>query len=208
MRRLFALLVIPALAILAACDGGHPVGQQPGNAKSAVGTQSAVPTGQAGSVRIGAENKVFSTPLPASSAQAKVVEDFRESQILWDESDTAWRLVAPVGEYVTGPALLQLQDAVAASRQQGIVPAGTDRMFSTAVTALGFRNATVTTCDDGSRFEEQYRQTGQIDKQFRAAPNQQYMFLTWRMVKLAGHWAVNSLTIAQLPTPAAQRCQP
>jgi hypothetical protein len=81
-------------------------------------------------------------------------------------------------------------------------------MFKTRVTALSARSATVSTCDDGSNFREKNRRTGRIDKQFTASPDQEYMFETWRMVQLSGHWAITAFSLASLPAPAAQPCQP
>ncbi len=136
------------------------------------------------------------------------MEGFRKAQVLWDASDTAQRLVAPVTDYVTGEALAHLRDAVAAANQQDLVPAGTDRMFKTGVRILSARSATVTTCDDGSKYREKNRRTGKVDLQFLAPPDQEYMFETWRMVGLSGHWAISSFSLTSLPAPAAQHCQP
>jgi hypothetical protein len=208
MNRRFAVLLASALLALSACGSGKFITSRPSSAKSATSTSSAVVSGSAESVRVGSETEVFSTSLPADPAEARVVEDFRKAQILWEESDTAQYLVASVTAYVTGDALVHLRAGVTATKAQDLVPTGTDRMFKTRVTALSARSATVSTCDDGSNFREKNRRTGRIDKQFTASPDQEYMFETWRMVQLSGHWAITAFSLASLPAPAAQPCQP
>jgi hypothetical protein len=81
-------------------------------------------------------------------------------------------------------------------------------MFKTHVTILSARSATVATCDDGSKLREKNRRTGRVDAQLLAPPDQQYMFVTWRMVRLSGRWAISGFSLASLPAPAAQHCQP
>jgi hypothetical protein len=160
------------------------------------------------SVRIGGYTQVFATPLPANEAQASVIESFREAQVLWTRSLVAWRLVAPVTRYVTGVARTRLSASVARGKQYGVVPTGGDRLFMARVTALSGRSATVTTCDDGSKFREAFASTGQIDPAFTAKPDQAYLFETWHLVEAAGHWAINTFTVAELPDKSAGHCQP
>jgi hypothetical protein len=160
------------------------------------------------SVRIGPYTEVFATPLPANPAQAKVMKGFRQAQVLWNQSVSAWRLVAPVTDYVTGDALTHLIAAVTAGKQQDLVPAGTDRLFMTRVTGLTGRSATVTTCDDGSKFEEENPRTGAVDAAYAPQPDQAYLFETWHMVQLSGHWAITAFSLANLPNPSAAPCQP
>jgi hypothetical protein len=136
------------------------------------------------------------------------VEGFRQAQILWDESGTAQHLVAPVKDYVTGEALTHLLAAIAATKARDLVPAGTDRFFKTRVTALTGRSATVSTCEDGSKFREKNLRTGRIDTQFTASPDQAYLFEIWQMVQLSGHWAITAFSLATLPDPRARPCQP
>jgi hypothetical protein len=151
---------------------------------------------------------VFATPLPTNAAQAKVIVGFRAGQILWDKSDIAWRLVAPVTDYVTGDALKHLIAAMTAGKTHDLVPAGTDRYFMTRVTAITGRSAIVTTCDDGSKFTSDNPHTGQEVPGFKAPPNQAYIFETWHMVQLSGHWAITAFSLATLPDSRAAPCQP
>lgn len=208
MSRGFVVFLTSTVLVLSACSAGKSGAPSPGSAISAVSTPGHAVSGSAESVRVGSETEVFDSPLPASPAEAKVVADFRKAQLLWDRSGTAQNLVAPVTAYVTGEALAHLRDAVAAARQQDLVPAGTDRMFKTRVTILGARSATVATCEDASKFREKNRLTGRVDAQLLTPPDQQYMFVTWRMVRLAGRWALTDFSLASLPAPAAQHCQP
>jgi hypothetical protein len=160
----------------------------------------------ADSVRIGPFTQVFSTPLPADPAQARVIADFREAQILWVKSDGAWHLIAPVTRYVTGDALSHLTVAVSENKSHDLVPAGTDRMFMTRVTGLTGTTATVMTCDDSSKYAEQDPRTGQVNPAYTPALDQAYLFETWQMVQLSGHWAISALSVASLPDRAAQPC--
>jgi len=208
MSRGLVVFFVAAVLILSACGGAKTGAPSPSSAKSAVSAPDPVASGSAESVRVGSETEVFDSPLPTGPAEAEVVEDFREAQILWDESETAQHLVAPVTDYVTGGALAHLRDAVAATSQQDLVPAGADRMFKTRVTILSARSATITTCDDGSKFREKNRRTGRVDAQFNAPPDQQYLFETWRMMRLSAHWAITGLSLASLPKLAANHCQP
>jgi hypothetical protein len=89
-----------------------------------------------------------------------------------------------------------------------VVPAGTDRFFMTRVTAITGHNAIVATCDDGSKFEEVNPNTGKVDASFLPSPQQEYLFETWQMVQLSGHWAITALSLATLPAPTAQSCVP
>jgi hypothetical protein len=59
-------------------------------------------------VRMGAFTQAFDDALPASPARATVVQRFRAGLVLWDRSQTASRLTAPVRDYVTGQALSNL----------------------------------------------------------------------------------------------------
>ena len=153
-----------------ACGDGESGAPSPSSSTSAVSSPGHAVSGSAESVQVGPETEVFDSPLPRSPAEAKVIQDFRKAQVLWDESDTAQRLVAPVTDYVTGEALLHLREAVAAARKYDLVPAGKDRMFKTRVTILTARSATVATCDDASKLREKNRHTGKIDAQLVAPP--------------------------------------
>jgi hypothetical protein len=157
---------------------------------------------------MGPYTQVFASPLPANPAQASVVEGFREGWVLWDKSQVARRLVPPVRDYVTGQELIHLTASVKRGQARDLVPAGVDRFFMTRVTAITGHNAVVATCDDGSKFREENSHTGKVDASFLAPPGQQYVFETWRMVRLSGHWAITGLSLATLPSSSAEPCQP
>jgi hypothetical protein len=116
--------------------------------------------------------------------------------------------VRPVRDYVTGQALTHLTSAMKANQARDLVPAGVDRFFMTRVTAITGRNATLATCDDGSKFKEENPRTGKVDVGFMPTPGQSYLFETWRMVRLSGHWAIAALSVASLPSRSAEPCQP
>jgi hypothetical protein len=78
----------------------------------------------------------------------------------------------------------------------------------TRVTAVTGRSAIVSTCDDGSRFTEENPRTGKIDASFLSSPQQEYLFETWRMLWLGGHWAITAYSVAALPSRPAVPCQP
>jgi hypothetical protein len=201
-------LCISGLLVLSAC-GSSKSASAAGDTKAATSaTSSPAASGTPESVRIGPYTQVFATPLPANPAQAKVMEGFREAQILWEKSDNAWHLVAPVTDYVTGHALTHLTAAMTAGKAGDLVPAGTDRFFMTRVTGITGRKATVTTCDDGSKFKEENPRTGQVNAAYVPRPDQAYIFETWRMVQLSGHWAITDFSLATLPDPRAEPCQP
>jgi len=167
---------------------------------------SSKPTGvSAKTYRIGPYTVVFATPLPADIAQAGVVEGFRQAQVVWDRSEYAWRMPANVRRYVTGHALVNLVDAVAASRKDHLIPAGTDRLFLTRVTRIRGGTATITTCDDASKFHEEDVHTGAESTQ---PPAQAYLFEIWQMVKHSGRWAIAAFSYALRPSPRAAPCQP
>jgi hypothetical protein len=41
-----------------------------------------------------------------------------------------------------------------------------------------------------------------------APPDQQYLFVAWRLVRQSGHWDTTGFSITSLPAPAARPCQP
>jgi hypothetical protein len=203
------VLCLSGLVLLAACSAGTsgaPAAQ--GTHAAASATTAPAAASSAGSARIGPFTQEFSTPLPSSPAQATVVTDFREAQILWIKSLVAWRLTAPVTGYVTADALNHLVTAISANKSHHLVPSGTDRMFMTRVTGISAGAATVTTCDDSSKYEEQDPGTGQVNAAYTPPRDQAYLFETWQLVRLSGHWAISSFSIASLPDQAAQPCQP
>jgi hypothetical protein len=73
---------------------------------------------------------------------------------------------------------------------------------------LSGANATITTCDDGSKFEEVNPGTGVPDPAYNATADQEYLSETWQMVRLGSHWAVSALSLAALPDSRAKPCQP
>lgn len=162
------------------------------------------------SVRVGHLVEIFDTPLPADSAQASVIEAFRAGLILFDKSQEEQKLVPPVTSDVTGAALTDLKKSLTQELTPGqlIVPAGTDRNFDTQITALSGISATVTTCDDGSKFDEVNPVTGVVNTAYNATPDQEYIFVTWQMTRLDGHWAISAITPVTLPNALAKPCQP
>lgn len=201
-------LWISGLLVLSACGSSKSASAAGGTKAAPSATSGPAASGTPESVRIGAYTQVFAAPLPANLAQAKVMEGFREAEILWDKSDNAWHLVAPVTDYVTGSALTHLTAAMTAGKAEDLVPAGTDRFFMTRVTGITGRKATVTTCDDGSKSGEANPRTGKVNPAYVPQPDQGYIFETWRMIQLSGHWAITDFSLATLPNPRAKPCQP
>lgn len=199
-------LCLSGLLAVSACGSGSARPVSTAAASHAPDTTApAAPGSSAASMRVGPYTQVFATPLPANPAQAKVIAGFRESQTLWERSDTTWRVGAPVKAYVTGQALTNLMRAVAALRARHLVPAGTERLFLTHVSGITGSTATVTTCDDGSKLKYENRKTGAT---ITIPLDQAYVFETWRMVKLSGHWGVTAFSFATPPNPGAAPCQP
>lgn len=196
----FALLVSSALAI-AACASGGPSSTATAPAPSG----SATPT----SVRTGLITEEFSTPLPSDATQAEVIADFREGQVLWNVSSEQEKLIAPVTSYVTGAALGELKNAISRFVKNDEVPAGVDRLFLTRVSGLTGSTATVITCDDGSKFVQENPATHAVDPAFVNEPiNDQYLYETWGMTRLSGHWAITSLAYVAPPAAIAKQCLP
>jgi hypothetical protein len=194
--------VIPLLMmcglLVSACDpGSPPAPKKAGPAR--VTTQTA---------RIGRFTQVFDAPLPADPAQASVVGGFRAAMILWDKSQESLMLVPPVTAYVTGTALRGLKASLARTKAGMVVPAGADRFFKTRVAAISGTSATITTCDDASKFEEVSTSTGVPDPAYSAPASQQYLFETWQMTRLDGHWAISAISPVPLPDSRAKPCQP
>jgi hypothetical protein len=197
------LLVVSGLLVSACGSAGSTTAQQ-----SAPARQSAPAHVTPQTVRVGRLTEKFDTSLPADPAQARVIEDFRTAMVLWDKSEAAFSLVSPVADYFTGNAVHNLASAVAAGKVHDIVPSGQDRMFKTHVTVNSATSATITTCDDGSKFEYVNRATGVVDASLATPPNQQYALVTWQMVMLSGHWAISAITPVMLPDTRAKACQP
>ena len=199
--------------LTAGCSSGSPAVTKATIAATAATTATTATTAKVTTetVRVGRLTEIFATPLPADSAQASVIEGFRTGLILWDRSQEEQRLVPPVTSDVTGAALVNLKKSLTRELTPGqlIVPAGSDRNFKTRVTALTGASATVTTCDDGSKFEEVNPGTGVVNKAYSATtPDQEYIFVTWQMTRLDGHWAISVVAPVSLPNALAKPCQP
>jgi hypothetical protein len=207
--RVVACLTLAAAGLIAlcSCSSGQPspTGASGGSPAVSAGSTSnggAVPA----SVRIsGHYTEEFSTPVPADAAQAKVIEGFRESQVVWDQSTVALRLVGATPAYVTGSALTLLHTVLQSYAKNDITPVGTDRLFDTKITSLTADRATVTSCDDGSAFNVADRKTGQTKPP--APVSYQYDFIVATMVPTAGHWALNSVKPVVAPDARAKACQ-
>jgi hypothetical protein len=193
-RRASVALVLSGLLMLPSCGSGQ------------LASDGAIRV--ASVVHIGPYTQVFASPLPANPILADVVEAFREGEVLWNKSENTRHLVPAARDYVTGQALTHLAAALKAGREHDLVPAGVDRLFMTRVTTIAGRSATVTTCDDASKFKEQNPSTGQVDTSFLSPPGQEYLFETWRMVQRSGHWAITAVSLATLPSRSAEPCQP
>lgn len=193
-RGAFIALVLSGLLMLPACGSGQ------------LASDSAIRV--ASVVHIGPYTQVFASPLPANPILADVVEAFREGEVVWNKSENARHLVPGARDYVTGQALTHLAAALKAGQEHDLVPAGVDRLFMTRVTTIAGRGATVTTCDDASKFKEQNPGTGRVDTSFLPPPGQEYLFETWRMVQRSGHWAITAVSLATLPSRSAEPCQP
>jgi hypothetical protein len=194
MSRRRVLLLLPALAALAACSSGSP----------ASALSSSTP-----SIRVGLLTEWFDAPLPSGQAQAAVVEGFRQGLVLYDKSQETFSLVSPVTSWVTGSALTDLKQTISTLEKSELVPAGVDRLFRTSVTAFSGSAATITTCDDGSKYNEQNPRTHAISPSSVHLPlNQEYIFITWGMTRAGGHWAITSITIASSSSANAKSCLP
>jgi len=195
-------LVAFGLASLSGCGSGHPAATPPKPGASTVATISAPPA----AVGINALTQLFGTLLPANPAAARVMASFREAMVLWDESMGNLFLAPPVTDYVVGDARKHLNTVLAAEEKANFLPAGTDRLWNTKVTAITTDSATLTTCDDGTKYVEENPNTGETLP--AAPPDQQYLFEIWNLVPLDGHWAITSFTLVLSPDPRAAACNP
>jgi hypothetical protein len=192
------------LLALSACGQGHAPAATvpPASSPAPPGGNSAT------SFRIDRYTQIFATALPANEAQANVMEDFRAAWVLWDRADQEMRLVAPVSDYIVGRARTNLGDALLQEKTNDVVPAGADRFFLTRVTSIAGSTATITTCDDASKFTEVNPRTGRPDPAYAPNADEAYLFETWHMVRHSGHWAISALSLAALPNHLALACQP
>jgi hypothetical protein len=208
---LLTVLCVSGLLVLSACGSGQaasPGAGSAGSAASAAASPAAsTPAGASPlAVHIGRYTQEFATPLPANPAQAKVIEGFRETQILWDRSLSAWHPVAPVTGYVTGNALVTLQQAMQYNRKYDLKIAGMDRFYSIRVSGITGRRATVTSCDDARKLMEVDARTGRVVPQ-TVPPDKAYLFEIWHMVELSGHWGLASVRPYPEPSPQAELCR-
>jgi hypothetical protein len=213
MSRPAALIMVMLSAALAlpACSPArtvsHPAATRSPHASAPASPAPAAST-SAAVLHAGAQTLIFETPLPSDSAQAAVVRDFREAQVLWVRSDTAHRLVAPIRSYLAGKELHRIAGSIRQFKTTGDVPAGTDRMFQTRVTVLSAHRADISTCDDTSGYKAKNLATGDLDSRVTAPADQQYLYEIWHMTRLGAHWAITDITVAMLPDPRAKPCQP
>lgn len=222
-RRVPFLLAAAALAAVSACSASPSSSTArpstaPASSASAVATASATtpttiatppttPGATPTSTRVGLLTEEFTTPLPTDPARAKVATDFERGFLLWDTSQENFGLVSPVTSWVTGSALNNLKRSLANEAQTEEVPAGVDRFFNTSVTALSGSEATLISCDDGSKYKSENPRTHAIDS--TPVPlDQQYVYITFSMTQRSGHWAIKSLTVAPSGSPAAKSCLP
>jgi hypothetical protein len=199
------LLVACGLLVAACGSAGSAPVKSAGSAPAKKAAPARVTT-QA--VHLGRFTQVFDTALPPDPAQASVVKDFRTAFVLWDKSLAAFALVSPITEYVTGSAARNLLEAVASDRTRDVVPSGLDRLFKTRLTMKSATSATITTCDDGSKFAMVFKKTGVADPALAAAPNQQYLFEAWQMTRVDGRWTISAVSPVTLPDRRAIPCQP
>lgn len=204
-----AALAMCALLTLTACGSGRPAAAAERTAGPAPAGTPRLAAGGQETIRIGPYTQVWDGPLPADPARAAVISDFRAGQILWARSNEALRPVAPILGYLTGVARRDFFAALAAGRARQIVPAGRERYFLTRVTALTGTAATVTTCDDGSRYRAQNPRTGQVNPAYSPQSKAQaYVFMAWHLVRQSGRWVMASFSVATLPDRRALPCQP
>lgn len=218
MFRVLATLAIAAsgLIALSACSSaGQPspnaasrtaTSARPATSSSASSPDLATVSAVTASIKIRFLSEVFATPLPSDPAKAKIIEDFRESQILWDRSTEELTIVAPTTEYVTGQALASLRTAVTSGAKDQVALAGTDRLFDTRVTSAAADSATVTSCDDGGKAYLEDLATREKIPTDPSAP--QRLLVIWKMAPASGHWTLTSLTVVSPPDPRAKVCQP
>lgn len=199
------------LLALTSCSSGHPARSADKGAVS----QQPQPTRLAGSsspssrapltIRISSRYaEIFATPLPAGTANAAVISGFRQSQVLWDKSTVALRLVGGTTGYVTGRALTTLHTVLRSFSANNIVPVGVDRLFDTKITSLIGNRAIVTSCDDGSRYNVANRATGQVEPP--APASKQYGFAVFTMSRVGGRWAISSVSASSYPSKRVKAC--
>lgn len=117
-------------------------------------------------------------------------------------------LVSPVTAYVTGSALYGLRAPSLEQRPTRWSLAGRTACSRPLSPGSPGSSATITLCEDGSKFEEVNPGTGVPDPAYSGPANQQYLFETWQMIRLGGHWAISVVSPVTLPTPARNPASP
>jgi hypothetical protein len=205
--------VLANLIALSSCSSGatpttskvsaaspHPTGSA-----ESLSPSTSPASGASVSVRISSRyTEVFATPLPADPVQTAVISGFRKSQILWDQSSVALRVVGMTREYVTGKALMSLYRVLQSFTKNNLVPVGVDRLFDTKITSLTADSATVTSCDDGTGYNVADRTTGQTESPVPLS--QQYAFAVFTMRPVDGRWAISSVRAITYPDQRVKAC--
>jgi hypothetical protein len=202
-----AVLALSALVPVAACSSGTPSSGEVTHAPSAGTSGQSAPAVSAppSTITFGPFTEDFATALPSDPAQLKVIADWREAMIFWDKSSEDEAMESPVSSYATGSAVNTLKGVLSNEASRHFIPAGVDTLFSTRATVAGNNHATVVSCDDGSQYTIKDTQTGTVSTP--APPNEDYVQVTWEMTMVAGHWAMSSVTVVDLPAAAAKSCQ-
>ncbi len=218
MFRTTAVLALAAsgLIALSSCSSGGPASTsaeasttraQPASSAASTGTGTGlIPAVSEAtpSVRVGQLTEVFATPLPSDPAKAKVIEEWRESQVVWDQSIQVWRVLASASAYITGNAFVRLHTAVATDASYHVILTGPQRFYHTNVTSLTADGATVTSCDDASKALDENPSTGHKYPNGPGSPV--IFFVTWQLVPVAGRWAITSYTLVAAPDPRERVC--
>lgn len=209
LTRVGVIAVLMCGLLAPACSSQRPAADRSSSQSPVAPTRSNPARVTTQTVRIGRYTQVFDTPLPADPAQASVVEGFRTAMTLWTRSQENMMLVPPVTAYVTGTALSGLRASLVRLKADAVVPAGADRFFKTRATFISATSATITTCDDGSMTGAVNPGTGVPDPAYSPSADQKYMFETWPMTRLGGHWAISAPpSLVTLPDSRAKPCQP
>ena len=67
----------------------------------------------------------------------------------------------------------------------------------------------ITSCDDASKYVEQNPRTGVVNPSSEHLPTDEvYVFETWGMTRLDGHWAIKAIAVASPGSAAGKSCLP
>jgi hypothetical protein len=188
-------LVASGLIALSSCSSGQ----------SSSTNGSAGPLGApTAAIQVGPLAEVFATAMPKDPAKVKVVEAWRQSQVIWEKSIQGWRVAADATAYYTGDALVRLQTAVSTDVAYHIILSGRNRLYATTVTSLTSSSATLTACDDSTKVNDENPTSGQ---KYPHNPGDVLIFFTiWKLVPAAGHWIVTSYSLIAAPDPRERVC--